>query len=117
MLNDQRRAEFHEAVTTHKLKVDGARSDRPFLVIGVLLMLGGVVGTFVEYQASLSRGDLRDVMSAQLLAIGFLTLAVVGAALYVAAATARLLRVWLLRHLIDGQSRTDRIVAALDSAQ
>jgi hypothetical protein len=117
MIDEARQAQLHEAVAAHKLKVDGARSDRPLLVVGVLLMVVGVVGTFVEYQASLSRGDLRDIMSAQLLAIGFLALAVVGAALYVAASTARLLRVWLLRQLLDGQSRTERLVAALDSAQ
>jgi hypothetical protein len=117
MVNEQLRTEFHDAVAAHKLKVDGARSDRSLLVAGVLLMLVGVVGTFVEYQASLSRADLRDIVSAQLLAIGFLTLAVVGAALYVAASIARMLRVWLLRQLVEGQSRTDRIVAALDAGR
>ena len=117
MVNEQLRTEFHDAVAAHKLKVDGARSDRPLLVVGGLLMLVGVVGTFVEYSASQSRSDLRDIASTQILAIGFLVVAVIGAALYIAASLARMLRIWLLRQLVEEEARADRLEAALRSAE
>ncbi len=117
MLSEERRTEFHEAVASHTLKTDSAKSDKPLLILGVLLMIGGAVGAFVEYKASLSRSDLRDIASTQILAITFLVLAVIGAALYIAASIARLLRLWLLRQLVEGQSHTDQLAAAMRSAR
>lgn len=113
MLTDERRAEFHEAVATHHLKTDGAKSDRPLRIVAILLMLGGVVGTFVAYNASLAQDDLRDIASSQILALAFLTLTVIGGALYVAGAVARVLRLWLLRQLVESQERADQLLKAL----
>lgn len=117
MLAEEHRTEFHEAVASHKLRTDGARSDRPLLLTGLILMLGGVVGAFVEYQASLTQSDLRDIASTQILALVFLAVSVVGAALFAAAAVLRVLRLWLLRQLVEQRSHTDQITAALLSAQ
>ncbi|MEV7431786.1 hypothetical protein AB0N29_19395 [Nocardioides sp. NPDC092400] len=113
MLTEERRAEFHQQVADHKLKADGSKSDRPLRIIGILLMLGGVVGAFVSYNASLAQSDLRDITSSQILAISCFTLVVVGAALYVATAVARVLRLWLLRQLVEGQNQADQITTAL----
>lgn len=113
MLTEDRRAQFHDAVAEHRLKVDGARSDRPLLLFGVILMVGGVVGGFVSYNASLAQDDLRDVGSSQILAIAFLAVTGVGAAVYIVTGVARVLRVWLLRQLVEGQARADQIAAAL----
>ena len=113
MLTDERRAEFHAAVATHHLKTDGAKSDRPLQILAILLMLGGVIGTLVAYNASLAQGDLRDIASSQILALVFLTLAVIGGALYVAGAVARVLRLWLLRQLVESQERADQLLEAL----
>ena len=113
MLTDERRAEFHEAVATHHLKTDGAKSDRPIRIVAILLMLGGVIGTFVAYNASLAQDDLRDIASSQILALGFLTLAVIGSALYIASVVARVLRLWLLRQLVESQDRADELLQAL----
>lgn len=117
MLTEERRTEFHEAVASHKLSTDSARTDRPILIVGVLLMLVGVVGAFVEYSASLSQSDSRDIASSQILAIAFGVLTVIGAALYVGAAISRVLRVWLLRQLVESEERTEQLARALFSAQ
>jgi uncharacterized integral membrane protein len=113
MITDERRTEFHQQVSEHRLKVDGARSDKAVRVVGILFMVAGLIGMLVAYNASTSQSDLRDVTSSQILALCFLGLIVVGGALYLATAVARTLRVWLLRQLVEGQAQTDQIAAAL----
>ncbi|MEV5829417.1 hypothetical protein AB0L25_28030 [Spirillospora sp. NPDC052242] len=113
MATDTRRKEFHEAAAAHRLRAGSARSDRPMRVIGVLLMLAGVVGAFVAYNASLSQSDLRDIVSSQVLATAFATLAIAGAGLYIAAALAQVLRLWLLRQLVESREHTGRLTEAL----
>ena len=113
MLTEQRREQFKAEVEQVKLKGDSASSDGRTRVIGLLLMVVGVVGAFLSYNVSLSYDDLRDTGSAQVLAVAFLALTVTGAAVYLAASIARVLRLWLLRQLMDGQAQADQISAAL----
>src|SRR5690606_38226719 len=113
MLTEERRAEFHEQVADHKLKADGSKSDRPVRIIGILLMIAGVVGAFVAYNASLAQSDTRDITSSLILAVACLALAVVGTGMYLATAVTKVLRLWLLRQLGEGQAHTDQIAAAL----
>ncbi|GAB2843513.1 hypothetical protein GCM10022221_48430 [Actinocorallia aurea] len=117
MLTESRREEFHEAVAEHRLKTSASRGDKPLLVLGGLLLAVGMVGAFVAYSASLSQSDLRDVASSQVLATAFLVTAVAGAAIYVSASVARVLRLWLLRQIIEGREQAERISAALSAEQ
>jgi len=117
MPTEERRTEFHEAVARHHLSTGASRSDRPLAVIGAVLMLGGVVGALVQYNVSLSQDDARDIASTQILAIALLSLAVVGAALFVTASIARVLRLWLLRQLLESQVRADQLVALVSAQQ
>jgi len=113
MLTEERRAEFHQQVADHKLKADGSKSDRPVRIVGILLMIGGVVGAFVSYNASLAQSDTRDITSSLILAVACLGLTIIGAAMYVATAVTKVLRLWLLRQLVEGQAQVDQIAAAL----
>ncbi|WP_296606553.1 hypothetical protein [Nocardioides sp.] len=111
-----RRAEFEEAVAGHRRKGGAASGDRPLLVVGGLLMVGGLIGSFVQYNVTLAQDDPRDIASTQVLAIALLVLAVVGAALFVAGSLGRLLRLWLLRQLLENRERDERLMARLDAA-
>ncbi|MCC5580319.1 MULTISPECIES: hypothetical protein [Microtetraspora] len=113
MLTEERREKFTSDVADMKLKTDGSRGDAWTRVLGVLLMIAGVVGGFISYVNSLAQDDLRNVGSFQVLATAFAALTVMGAALYLAAAVARVLRLWLLRQLLEGQAHTDQIAAAI----
>ncbi|MES9603609.1 hypothetical protein [Actinomadura sp. NPDC000929] len=113
MLTEERRQRFKDDVAKQRLKTDGSRFDGAARIAGILAMVAGVAGTLVAYNVSLTKDDLRDVGSLQTLAIGFLAVTVLGAALYLAAAVTRVLRLWLLRQLVEQQSQTDQIAAAL----
>lgn len=102
---------FARAVVDKKLRGDSR--DGAARVVGLVMMIVGVVGAFLAYQTSLSQDDLRDISSFQVLATAFVGLTVLGAGLYVAAALARVLRLWLLRQLVESQDRMDQLVAAL----
>ncbi|MFI0355379.1 hypothetical protein [Actinomadura sp. 9N407] len=115
MLTEERRTQFKDDVAGQKLKTDQGRFDGVQRIVGVLLMVVGVVGAFIAYNNSLAQDDLRNVGSFQALATAFAALTVVGAALYLASALSRVLRLWLLRQLVESQDRTDQITAALEN--
>ena len=108
-----RSAAFATAVSERKLKADGSSTDRVARILGIVLMAVGVVGTFLAYNNSRSLDDARDIASNQILAIVCLALTVVGTGLYVVGALARVLRVWLLRQLVESQDRADQLTEAL----
>jgi hypothetical protein len=113
VLTEQRRDQFKAEVEQVKLKGDSAARDGRTRALGVLLMVAGVIGAFLSYNVSLSQSDLRDTGSSQILALAFVTVTIAGAAVYLAASVARVLRLWLLRQLMDGQAQADQITAAL----
>lgn len=108
-----RAEEFEAAVANRKLKGRGAGADRALRVVGVLLLVVGIVGTFLAYNNSLSVDDSRDIASNQILAVAFLAITVAGAALFVVAGVAAVLRLWLLRQLVESQARADQVAEAL----
>jgi energy-converting hydrogenase Eha subunit E len=110
-----RQAAFATAVSERKLRADGAGKDKVARILGIVLMVAGVVGTFLAYNNSLAQDDLRDIASSQILAVGFVSVTVVGSGLYVVGAVARVLRLWLLRQLVESQDRSDQIAEALRS--
>lgn len=115
MMTDERRAEFYEAVADQKIKTGTSRGDSVARIVGILAMVAGLVGVFVAYNASLSQDDTRDIASGQIQAIAFLALTIIGAAVYVVAGLARVLRVWLLRQLLEGQAQADQLAAVVAS--
>ncbi|MGO4200806.1 hypothetical protein AB4Z09_03415 [Rhodococcus sp. TAF43] len=112
-LADERRAQFKTDVADLKLKTGQSRGDSVARVSGLVLMVVGAVAAFVVYVSSLTQNDLRDIASYQILATAFLAVTVIGAALYLAGAIAKVLRLWLLRQLHEGQAQADQIAAAL----
>ena len=78
--SEERRAKFAEDVAGQKIGAGNASAaDGKFRILGLVVMILGVVGTFVSYSNSLALDDNRDIASTQILAIAFL--AVTGYAL------------------------------------
>lgn len=104
---------FTTAVSEKKLKTGSGSRDGAVRAFGLVAMIVGTVGAFVAYQLSLGYEDSRDTGSAQILAVAFLALCVLGVGLYLAGALSQLLRLWLLRQVVESQDRHDELVAAL----
>jgi len=113
MLAEERREQFKADVAQMKLKTGSSQRDVALLVVGVVLMLVGAVAAFLLYESSLSASDPRNIASKEIAAVAFLAVTVVGAALFVAASVARVLRLWLLRQLYEGQAHVDQLAAAV----
>ena len=113
MLAEERREQFKADVAQMKLKTGTSRNDTILMVIGGVAMLAGVVAGFLFYETSLSASDARNIASKEIAAIAFLGVTVIGAALFLTGAIARVLRVWLLRQLYEGQAHVDQLAAAV----
>ncbi len=113
MLTEDKIEQFRTDVAQLKLRTGGQRRDTALQVVGGLLMLAGFVIALIVYEASLSQSDARSIASEQIFAIGMLALTVIGAALFVFAALARFLRLWMLRQLYEGQAHIDQLVETL----
>jgi magnesium-transporting ATPase (P-type) len=108
-----RSAAFAAAVSERKLKTDGSSTDRVARILGIVLMVVGIVATVLAWQNSRSLDDPRDIQSNEILAVVGLAITVVGTGLYVVGALARVLRLWLLRQLVESQDRMDQLTEAL----
>ncbi len=110
---DERREQFKQDVAALGLGSTSTGSGGKGRIAGMVLMIIGVAAAFVVYIASLTLSDLRDIASYQLLSMGFIALTLVGAAVYVASVVAKVLRLWLVRQLLEGNAQTERIVEAM----
>src|SRR3954447_6203072 len=115
MLTENRIDQFKTDVAGMKVKTPGGRRDNLMQGAGALLMVVGVVAAYIVYQSSTNQSDARNIQSQIILSIFFLTLSVLGAALFVFASLARFLRVWLLRQVYESQEQVERVVTALRS--
>lgn len=104
---------FATAVSEKKLKTGSGSRDAALRTGGLVAMVVGVVGAFIAYRMSTGFDDARDIASAQILGIAFVAVCVLGAGLYVAGAIAQVLRLWLLRQVVESQERHDELIAAL----
>lgn len=105
-----------ERLQAEAARLDVARSgsrDSLYQTVALVLMVVGVVGGFVAYQASLGSDDPRDIQSMIVLAIMLLGLVVIGAAVFLRYSLAKFLRFWLLRQLYEGQAHIDELVGSL----
>jgi hypothetical protein len=103
---------FEQAVAAHRLRTNGSRSDKPLLVAGALLMAAGVIGAFIQYNVSLAQDDSRDILSQLVLTVVMIGLTIVGAVLFAVGSLTRVLRLWLLRQLVENHLSTGSPLAA-----
>ena len=108
-----RGAAFADAVAEKSLKADGVARDGVTRAAGLVLAVGGIVTALLAWLNSNGLSDTRDIASMQILAIVGVGVTVLGSGLFVAGVVARVLRLWLLRQLVESQDRADQLAAAL----
>jgi hypothetical protein len=112
-VDEKRLDKFRADVADLNVKAGTSRGPRIWRIFGAVLMLAGFVVAIIVYVSSLSQSDPRNIQSSIILALAFVAVTIIGAALYIAATIAGTLRLWLLRQLYEGQAHTDQIAAAL----
>ena len=111
---DDRIARFRNDIDDLRIAGSGAGEQRMLVVGAVLMAIGVVLALFGAVMVGTSGGSPADQRAymAQGSFLG-LTLAVVGAALFVRYSTARFLRFWLIRSTYEGRANADQVVAAI----
>jgi hypothetical protein len=114
MLQDPTRVDrFTAEIADMKLPDTASSRDRLLLRVGVALMGVGVVVGVVAYVVGHGTTNPLQQRDAIVLAVIGLTVAVVGAAVFLRYSLAQFLRFWLARLSWEQQSHTDRVVNAL----
>ena len=110
---NERVERFKAEAAELNLKAGNTGREGQLQALGGLLMLVGVVGAFISYLGATGAGATGDVVEMVALGIAFLTVAVVGSALFLRYSLAKFMRFWLLRQLYEGQAHIDQVVEAL----
>jgi magnesium-transporting ATPase (P-type) len=114
MLQDPTRVEqFTAEIGEMKLPDTASSRDRALLRVGVALMGVGVVMGVIAYVIGHGTTNPLQQRDAIVIAVIGLTVAVVGAALFLRYSIAQFLRFWLARLSWENQAQTDRIVEAV----
>jgi uncharacterized membrane protein YidH (DUF202 family) len=111
--NGNRIDQFKSDVTELNLKTGSAGRERGLAVLGIVLMIVGIIVSFLAYAAARNYEDARDIQTMIVVAVWMAGVVVFGAALFLRYSLAAFLRMWLLRNLYEGQANTDRIVEAV----
>jgi hypothetical protein len=111
--NGNRIDQFKSDVTELNLKTGSVGREKGLAALGAVLMIVGVIVSFVAYAAARNYNDARDVQTMIIVAVWMAGVIVFGAALFLRYSLAGFLRMWLLRNLYEGQANTDRIVEAV----
>jgi hypothetical protein len=113
--NPDRIEQFKAEVADMKLRDPATAVDRVLVRLGVVGMVAGpglaIVAWFMSYNSD-NPLQQRDAIVMGLLGV---TIAIVGAALWLKSALAGFLRFWLARLSYEQQAQADRIASGMDS--
>ncbi len=114
MIESHERVEqFKQEITDMKVRDPATGRDRVWLRVGIAFMSVGLIVAISAYFMSHGTSNPLTQNDALVLAIGGMTGAVVGAALFLRYSLASFLRFWLARFVYEQQAQTDRIVERL----
>jgi hypothetical protein len=115
MIESHERVEqFKQEIGDMKVRDPATGRDRVWLRIGIALMVVGLAVAIAAYFMSRGTKNPLSQNDAVVLAIGGLTSAVVGGALFLRYSLAGFLRFWLARLIYEQQVQTDRVADRLD---
>ena len=114
-MNTQDRIEkFKSEIADLQVKTSGkATAEKTASVVGVVLMIVAIligIGSWVQAGQEDSVLDQNELI---ILALACISMAVVGAALWLRTALVRFWRFWMLRQLYEGQAHLDEVVKAI----
>jgi len=114
MIESHERVEqFKQEINDMKVRDPSTGRDRVWLRVGIALMVVGLLVTISAYFMSHGTSNPLSQNDALVLAIGGMTAAIIGSALFLRYSLASFLRFWLARFIYEQQTQTDRVVERL----
>jgi len=114
MTTDDRIERFKTEIAELQVKTSGRpTAEKATSIFGVVLMIAALVigiGSFVQAG---QETDPRDQNELIILGLACISMAIVGAALWLRTAIVRFWRFWMLRSLYEGQAHLDEVVKAI----
>lgn len=111
--SDDRIEQFTSEIADMHLSGSAGGRDRTLLRVGVAVMVVGVIVAIVAYPISHGTTNALQQRDALVIAVIGLTLAVVGAALFLRYSMAQFLRFWMARLSWEQSTSTDRLAEVL----
>ena len=116
--NDDRIEQFKSEIADLQVKTSGkASAEKAASTFGVVLMVAAILVGIGSYVQSGKEEDVRDQNELIILAIACISMAIVGAALWIRTALVKFWRFWMLRSLYEGQAHLDEVVKAIRDAK
>ncbi len=111
--NPDRVEQFKTEIEGMRLPDTASSRDRILLRVGIIVMVIGLIVGIVAYPISHGTTNALQQRDAIVIAIFGLTLAVVGAAMFLRYSIAQFLRFWMARLAWEQAAATDRMVEVL----
>jgi len=112
--NDGRIEQFKTEIADLQVKTSGkASTEKAASSFGVFLMVAAVIVGIGSYVQAGSENNALDQNELIILALACITMAIVGAALWIRTALVKFWRFWMLRSLYEGQAHLDEVVKAI----
>jgi low affinity Fe/Cu permease len=114
-MNDPNRIEqFNADIESMRVKTSGnAAAERAGSTLGFILMVAALVVGIGSYVKAGSLNNALDQNELVILGFTCVSMAIIGAALWLRAAVLRFWRFWMLRSLYEGQAHLDEVVKAI----
>ena len=112
--SDDRIEQFKTEIADLQVKTSGkASNEKAASSFGVFLMVAAVIIGIGSYVKSGKQNDVREQNELIILALACISMAIVGAALWIRTALVKFWRFWMLRSLYEGQAHLDEVVKAI----